>query len=400
MPQAQAAPVEEKKAVPAVIKMIKGQDVDVFAQGGDLIELGLAWDFFPGMAKVDLDASAVLFDSCGGVIDAAYFKQLSICDGAVVHSGDNRSGEGEGDDEAIKIALDRLPFAATVIMFVINSHSGNFQSLEAARVELRNLKPDGQKHVIANMHIAGGSTTTGLIMCSLRRAANNTWKAQEISAPVSGGDWHESKEEIRAVCDQLYIEDVMKGERNLSMEKTFVMKKDDSCALPSGQNAVIVGLGWDCQKKIDLDASVIGVDSNKQKTFLVYYGDKEKPGVTHSGDNTTGDGAGDDETIRIDFDKVPANTHELFITVNIYSSGATFMDVRNAYVRVCNPGNQKFTAGHEMARYPLDGQLKSRGLIFCRFVRQNGAWSLEALAWGCEGPTAASSETIDVCTGK
>ena len=86
------------------------------------------------MEKVDLDASAVLFDACGGVIDAAYFKQLSICNGAVVHSGDNRSGEGEGDDESIKIACDRVPFNVHVIMFVINSHSGNFQSLEAAKV--------------------------------------------------------------------------------------------------------------------------------------------------------------------------------------------------------------------------------------------------------------------------
>lgn len=41
---------------------------------GEAIEVGLAWDFFPGVERVDLDASAVLFDACGGVMDAAYFK--------------------------------------------------------------------------------------------------------------------------------------------------------------------------------------------------------------------------------------------------------------------------------------------------------------------------------------
>lgn len=49
---------------------------------------------------------------------------------------------------------------------------------------------------------------------------------------MTGKDWLECKEEIRQTCDQLYIEDFMKGERNLSMEKTFVMKKDDSAFLP------------------------------------------------------------------------------------------------------------------------------------------------------------------------
>ena len=54
------------------------------------------------------------------------------------------------------------------------------------------------------------------------------------------------------------------------------------------------------------------------------------------GDNTTGEGAGDDEKIRIDFDKVPKEVFELFVTVNIYSNGKTFNDVSNAYIRLCS----------------------------------------------------------------
>lgn len=61
----------------------------------------------------------------------------------MTHSGDNRSGEGEGDDEGIKIAVDRLPSSVQVIMFVVNAHTGTFESLEAARVEFRKISPDG-----------------------------------------------------------------------------------------------------------------------------------------------------------------------------------------------------------------------------------------------------------------
>ena len=92
------------------------------------------------------------------------------------------------------------------------------------------------------------------------------------------------------------------------MEKTFVMKKDDSVKMPDEAKSVIVGLGWECKGSIDLDASVVGIDGSKNKSFVCYYGAKVQKGVTHSGDNTTGDGAGDDETIRIDFDKIPPTT--------------------------------------------------------------------------------------------
>ena len=87
----------------------RGEDISMVTSPGDIIELGLQWDFFEGMPEVDLDASAVLFDAFGQVIDAAFYKQLSVCDGAVTHSGDNRTGDGDGDDECIRIDVDKMP---------------------------------------------------------------------------------------------------------------------------------------------------------------------------------------------------------------------------------------------------------------------------------------------------
>jgi len=57
--------------------------------------------------------------------------------------------------------------------------------------------------------------------------------------------------------------------------------------------------------------------------------------VTHRGDNTSGDGAGDDERIRIDLDNVSQETKELYVTINIYSENVKFYSVKDAYVRLC-----------------------------------------------------------------
>jgi len=193
----------------------------------------------------------------------------------------------------------------------------------------------------------------------------------------------------------------MKYERNLSMEKTFEMKKNDSAFLPQECKSVIIGLGWTCPGSIDLDASVVGLKENKKESFIVNYGNKIGPGVTHRGDNTTGDGAGDDERIRIDLDQVSDKTSELYVTINIYTGNTKFNKVKDSYVRLCvADASSKFGAGHELADYPLDGNLPCRGIVFCRLKRHGPKWSFDALAWGCEGGTVKDEDCMDVIKGK
>lgn len=89
----------------------------------------------------------------------------------------------------------------------------------------------------------------------------------------------------------------------------------------------------------------------------------------------------------------------MFVTVNIYSEGWTFKDVESAYVRICAAKDKEgFEPGHVLACYPLDSKVTSRGLIFCRLIRQNtNDWLIETLAWGCKGRNAIDIETISVC---
>jgi len=86
-----------------------------------------------------------------------------------------------------------------------------------------------------------------MIMCSLRRQGygGNEWIATHIAEPAQGRNWQECKEAIRFQCDK-WIDDGLKCERNLSMEKTFEMKKNDSAFLPQECKSVMIGLGWEC----------------------------------------------------------------------------------------------------------------------------------------------------------
>ena len=107
----------------------------------------------------------------GIIKDSCYYNNVSAANGAVKHSGDNRSGEGEGDDESIVIDLDSLAADIKVIVFVVtaNNEGGSFKHVETARAQLRDLMPDGTKRVLSDIFIGGGGDNSALILCALVR---------------------------------------------------------------------------------------------------------------------------------------------------------------------------------------------------------------------------------------
>lgn len=249
---------------------------------------------------------------------------------------------------------------------------------------------------------------TALILCALVAQdqwaggmMQKNWFITQLGVPTQGKTFQDDvcKTAMRMEVDK-FIDEGLKCERVLSMETTFTMKKNDVAQLPSNIDAVIIGLGWDCDGDIDLDASIICLDQQKNKTDIIDFSNKNGSGISHRGDNTTGAGSGDDERIRIDLHQVPLQTTELYVTVNIYSNGITFSKVRNAYVRVTSAKNHTFDTGHIFAKYPLDGSIPTRGLVFIRFVRQHGTWIMNALGWGCGGSMAKDTACMDVVTGK
>src|SRR6266487_5084788 len=101
------------------VTLLKGQQVSLTKRGGGSltqVRMGLGWDamkkrglFGFRSQTIDLDASALLFDPAGQLVDQVWFRQLTSTDGSVRHTGDNLTGDGEGDDESIKVDLTRVP---------------------------------------------------------------------------------------------------------------------------------------------------------------------------------------------------------------------------------------------------------------------------------------------------
>jgi tellurium resistance protein TerD len=155
-------------------------------------------------------------------------------------------------------------------------------------------------------------------------------------------------------------------------------------------SAFTIGLGWDARatdgKEFDLDASLLLVDAEgkcKGIEDLCYYNNKVLHGgaVDHQGDNTTGQGDGDDEQIKIDLSRVPDYVKKIVVTVTIHEAdqrGQNFGQVSNAYVRLLESANNT-----EKLKYDLteDASIET-AMIFCELNRKDTGWSFAAVGQG------------------
>lgn len=172
------------------ISLQKKQTISLEKSGQSLskIYMGLGWDvakakgFFGallggGGGSIDLDASALLFDAGGSLVDTVWFRQLQSRDGSVRHGGDNLTGEGEGDDERIFVDLTKLPGNVQSIVFTVNSFRGQtFDKVANAFCRIVN-EQGGQEIAKFNLSEQGGHT--GLVMVKLVRQGGG-WQLTAI----------------------------------------------------------------------------------------------------------------------------------------------------------------------------------------------------------------------------
>lgn len=176
------------------ISLSKGQKVSLEKDGKKLtkIAMGLGWDaeerkglFGFGSRKIaiDLDASCLCFNESGRCVDNVYFAALKSKDGAIKHSGDNRTGDGDGDDETITVDLNRVSANIKTMVFVVNSYTGqNFEEVANASCRLYNIE-NGEE--FANFKLTEKGKHTGLIMMKVYRH-NGEWKVGAIGEVCNG----------------------------------------------------------------------------------------------------------------------------------------------------------------------------------------------------------------------
>lgn len=156
------------------------------------VSLGLGWDaaksgFFGKLlgsgGEIDLDASCILLDSELKPVDLVWFRQLKSNDGSIQHSGDNRTGEGDGDDESINVDLQRLPEAVKHLVFTVNSFTGQtFEKVENAYCRIINAS---NKSELARFNLSERGGHTGIVMASLSRESSG-WEFKAIGVTTNG----------------------------------------------------------------------------------------------------------------------------------------------------------------------------------------------------------------------
>ncbi|MES2902005.1 MAG: TerD family protein [Pseudomonadota bacterium] len=160
-----------------------------------------------------------------------------------------------------------------------------------------------------------------------------------------------------------------------------------------GLSKVVIGLGWDPRATdgaaFDLDGSAFMIKADGKvrgdADFIFYNNLKSTDGsVVHAGDNTSGQGEGDDEKVMVDLSKVPPEVDKISFCVTIHDADArkqNFGMVSKAYIRCLNADGEK-----ELARYDLseDSSVET-AMIFGELYRAGAEWKFKAIGQGFKG---------------
>jgi len=174
-----------------------------------------------------------------------------------------------------------------------------------------------------------------------------------------------------------------------------------------GLTAALIGLGWDARTTsgadFDLDASALMVNAGGRvlsDQHFVFYNNLTSPdgSVEHTGDNLTGAGEGDDESVKVDLAAVPADVDRIVFAVSIHEAenrGQSFGQVRNAFIRVVNQADDA-----EVARYDLSEDASTEtAMIFGEIYRNGAEWKFRAVGQGYTAGLAGIARDFGVNVG-
>jgi len=172
--------------------------------------------------------------------------------------------------------------------------------------------------------------------------------------------------------------------------------------LAEGLSKITIGLGWSpaqTGKAFDLDASAILLNSGKVRrdSDFVFYGNlaTEAGAVTHTGDNLTGDGDGDDEQIIVDLSKIPSDVDKIVFPVSIYQARErqqNFGQVNDAYIRIINNADNK-----EVAKFDLtEDSSTASAMMFGELYKRDGEWRFVGTGTPVEGGLSVVAKNLGV----
>jgi tellurium resistance protein TerD len=174
-----------------------------------------------------------------------------------------------------------------------------------------------------------------------------------------------------------------------------------------GMTKCLAGLGWDTRATdgadFDLDASVFLISADgkvRADADFIFYNNLKSTcaSVEHLGDNLTGEGEGDDESVKVDLSKVPADVVKIVVGVTIHdaeSRNQNFGQVSNAFMRIVNQDSNE-----EVVRYDLSEDYSTEtALLFGELYRHNNDWKFKAIGQGFAGGLKPMAQQYGVNIG-
>lgn len=178
------------------INLSKGQRIDLTKTNPGLTKviIGLGWDTnqYDGGQDFDLDASAFLADLNGKVVndeDFIFYNNLVHPSGSVEHTGDNRTGEGDGDDEQVKIDFSKVPSHVHKIAITVTIHDAGQRNQNFGQVSnafARVVDEETGREILRFDLGEDFSVETAVVICELYRH-NGEWKFNAVGSGFAGG---------------------------------------------------------------------------------------------------------------------------------------------------------------------------------------------------------------------
>jgi stress response protein SCP2 len=205
-PASWGAPAAPPAAAPSVaaptvnldkgrVSLRKNERVSLVKSGAPPLSrlvMGLGWDPAPGKRNIDLDASVIVFDQDAKKLDIVWFTHLSEYGGALRHTGDNVTGQGDGDDEQIKVDLANLPAKVAHLVFTINSFRGHkFTDVSRAFCRLVDEQTNAE---LVRFDLSDSQPQTGVLMAVLSRTPAGSWEMRAV------GEYHDGRT-VKALVD-------------------------------------------------------------------------------------------------------------------------------------------------------------------------------------------------------
>merc|ERR1711862_634855 len=173
-----------------------------------------------------------------------------------------------------------------------------------------------------------------------------------------------------------------------SQKQEEVLISQNSDARGAALTNIYIGLGWDVQQGVncDLDACIAGLTAQEKllsDQWFIFYNNLTSPdggrAIAHSGDNRTGQGEGDDESIKIDLNAIPPQITKLLLVVSLHDAqGKNFTHVTNAFFRIVGMKTNQET--HRLNLSSGEGG-NTECLIFAEVVREGPGWGIKPVCY-------------------